>query len=663
MRMFTPEKRGMNRGYQIVRPGNAFEAVMRRLKQFAHHLVLFLPAVCAVAAHGSPPIDDMDVIQGEMVFDERDFVRHLGTFQMLERHLGESRAPEHNERPAQVAGASIAALPDGGALVVDPDSGGLARLDKDQETVARLKIGPGVAQVVVDRKAEKAYVADRMGDRIVVVTLARSGLKKERAFDTVVEPFGLALTPDGKTLLVTGVVDGELAAHDTATGKIAWRSHVGREPRGVAISPDGTEAMVASLVTGTAARVTLSDGAVDLIAINPPAPVTSPTTPQVTADAGREFARNAFAALYLGNGVAVIGHQVSKPNQVTNMFQEARGTYGGGFAPPIAHRLTFFKDDALASAHVQTHQPRAMAYDAASDVLYVAGYGSDDIVSIADVSQAGVRPGWATTVVADGAECGPNGLAVADDGTLLVSCELTRKVARVKHKGQNAFEIAMSKELFETRLTKDQLEGRALFRDGNNPQLSLGGAMACASCHAEGRTDGLSWRIEGHDLQTPLLAGRVAGTHPFKWDGKDGTIKDSVKNTVVRLGGGGITEEQARDLIAFIESMPRPRAPERDAKAVARGKKLFESDTTGCASCHGGPTLSDGKKHDLALDIKGVDTPSLIGLALSAPYFHDGSAPTLRSAMLENGSIHGMGSTSKLDDKQLGDLITYLETL
>lgn len=58
-----------------------------------------------------------------------------------------------------------------------------------------------------------------------------------------------------------------------------------------------------------------------------------------------------------------------------------------------------------------------------------------------------------------------------------------------------------------------------------------------------------------------------------------------------------------------------------------------------------------------------VDTPALVGLSSSAPYYHDGSATTLRDLLLENGSIHGMGNVSKLSDKNVDDLVAYLETL
>ena len=83
----------------------------------------------------------------------------------------------------------------------------------------------------------------------------------------------------------------------------------------------------------------------------------------------------------------------------------------------------------------------------------------------------------------------------------------------------------------------------------------------------------------------------------------------------------------------------------------------------GCTSCHAGQLRTNRKAYDLAGDLNKVDTPALVGLAASAPYYHDGSAQTLRDLLLENGSIHGMGNLSKLSDKSVNDLVAYLKTL
>jgi cytochrome c peroxidase len=58
-----------------------------------------------------------------------------------------------------------------------------------------------------------------------------------------------------------------------------------------------------------------------------------------------------------------------------------------------------------------------------------------------------------------------------------------------------------------------------------------------------------------------------------------------------------------------------------------------------------------------------VDTPSLIGLAASAPYYHDGSAATLEALLADRGLVHGMADASELSDAQIADLVAYLETL
>jgi cytochrome c peroxidase len=131
-----------------------------------------------------------------------------------------------------------------------------------------------------------------------------------------------------------------------------------------------------------------------------------------------------------------------------------------------------------------------------------------------------------------------------------------------------------------------------------------------------------------------------------------------------RLGGSGLSDAQITDIIAYLDSLERPRVrPARDAEQAARGRKLFQSKEVGCAGCHGGPMLTNGSEHEFGGDLPKADTPSLIGLAASAPYFHDGSAATLRAALMGNGTVHNMGHTDKLSPAQLDDLIAYLETL
>lgn len=101
-----------------------------------------------------------------------------------------------------------------------------------------------------------------------------------------------------------------------------------------------------------------------------------------------------------------------------------------------------------------------------------------------------------------------------------------------------------------------------------------------------------------------------------------------------------------------------------DTAAVARGQALFESNELACDACHAGDKLTDGEQYDLGKTRYGAtDTPSLVGLAHSSPYYHDGSAPDLRTLLTDRGNIHDMADVDHLSDADVDDLTAYLRTL
>lgn len=608
----------------------------------------------------------------------------VADFRLLDPPLRRARRPASRAAPPSAHGSTIASLGER-SLVIDADSGQLILVGADRAAVAKLAIGRHAGQLAVDAAGQRAYVADRDGDRIWVVRIDGDHLITERRIATPVEPYGVALSPDGARLLVTAIADRRLVAFDTKTMKPAWSLAVGREPRGVAISGDGREAVVTHLSTGTVTHVDLRGDSPRLghTALNrkSPAAASTPVFSQMPngnaestsaqSHAGFSFARNAFAALYLPGDTAVVAYQMSTPQQSTS-GSERVSSYGGGAAPPVGHRIAFLGAAGkhlarpLARAQIAAHQPRALAYDASRDILYVAGLGDDRVTAIGQASNAAAFHLWTRVVGREGSDrCGPSGLAVSKDG-VRVFCSFRRRVVSLSLDADRRNpKVAVGPSLAASRLSELALKGEQLFHTGGDPRISSRGALACASCHPEGRADGLSWRIEGHTLQTPFLAGgRVFGTHPFKWDGKDRDIKTSLRNTVRRLGGGGITPDDAKALVAFFATLPRPRAPTvKSPEAVKRGDRLFHSRRLGCSSCHSGPKLTNGHSYELSDVLGKVDTPSLIGIASSAPYYHDGSAANLRALLREKGTVHGMGSLEKLRDGEVDDLVAFLETL
>jgi mono/diheme cytochrome c family protein len=164
-----------------------------------------------------------------------------------------------------------------------------------------------------------------------------------------------------------------------------------------------------------------------------------------------------------------------------------------------------------------------------------------------------------------------------------------------------------------------------------------------------------------------MLAGRVAATAPYGWDGEGRDLEHHLEHTFERLGGTGLTSIELRSLLAYVSTLTPPPAgaARREAEAV-RGEAIFRSERAGCASCHAATSMTDGKRHDVRTQAKAdktptFDTPSLRFVGGRAPYFHDGRYATLRALL--TGSDGTMGHTSHLTASELDALEAYLRSL
>ena len=233
-------------------------------------------------------------------------------------------------------------------------------------------------------------------------------------------------------------------------------------------------------------------------------------------------------------------------------------------------------------------------------------------------------------------------------------------------------------------------EGKELFfsttafgqQESQGPRVT-GLHLSCSTCHVSpSQVDSLTHLVgpvrerEFGLRQTPALFG-VAETAPFGWDGRNATLQDQARGAIVSPlemhAGREPTKRELDALVEFMKTIEEPRAvPGRDFDPVRarRGEALFRTprpvvDPTGeftsgqpvaCATCHSGKSFTDGKAHrdviptgdpvfdpgrvDADGNILGFDTPSLLGVRLTAPYFHDGSMgdPTAPSNFL-SGSV------------------------
>ncbi|UJR81981.1 hypothetical protein [Sandaracinus amylolyticus] len=200
--------------------------------------------------------------------------------------------------------------------------------------------------------------------------------------------------------------------------------------------------------------------------------------------------------------------------------------------------------------------------------------------------------------------------------------------------------------------------GGASVRDSGHDvfHLDTGGAIACASCHPEGGDDGHVWTFSAIGaVRTQSLEG-VVGLTPYHRRGDVPSFPVLIDALQEQMAGPRLAPEVVSAAERWLARLPAPPAgPALDHDAVERGRAIFERDDVGCASCHAGELGTDGLSHTVGDDT--WQTPPLRGVALRAPYLHDGRAGDLRAAL--TGAV-GHGHIEHLGDGELGDLEAYV---
>ncbi len=211
----------------------------------------------------------------------------------------------------------------------------------------------------------------------------------------------------------------------------------------------------------------------------------------------------------------------------------------------------------------------------------------------------------------------------------------------------------------------------------NDESLSGSGKVACATCHPRGgHTDnktyvGLDVVPDGQPdgRSVPLLWG-VKDTAPYSWAGGK-TLKENIKGIIVnRMKGKEPTDRQLEELAAYLDSLDFPHNPNLNPdgspsgeapEAARRGYQVYLKAS--CNSCHVPPVFAKADNEDIGSG-GSFSVPSLRGLSTTAPYFHDGRYPSLRSLVpAKLKYLKDLGSTEKFTPQEVEDLLVYLGTL
>ncbi|MGZ5787766.1 MAG: c-type cytochrome [Ramlibacter sp.] len=158
--------------------------------------------------------------------------------------------------------------------------------------------------------------------------------------------------------------------------------------------------------------------------------------------------------------------------------------------------------------------------------------------------------------------------------------------------------------------------------------------------------------------------------------GGQGSFSEPRLNISITNGTADLVSSKLPSLQAYQLSLPAPTPPAGsfDAAAAARGKVVFEGAGK-CSTCHSGPNFTDANTtlHPVADSMAEPETPSyasrtatkqyrtspLKGVWQHAPYFHDGSAPTLEAVVQTYNTKRSLGLTPD----QIADVAQYLKSL
>ena len=176
--------------------------------------------------------------------------------------------------------------------------------------------------------------------------------------------------------------------------------------------------------------------------------------------------------------------------------------------------------------------------------------------------------------------------------------------------------------------------------------------VACASCHPEGRDDGLVWSFAQFGARrTQDLAGHILERAPYHWTGDERSLPVLLDDVFAkRMSGGVLTDTQKAALGPWLNRVAAPAPRTVDQASAARGKAIFDAPEVGCASCHNGALMTNNQRVNVGTG-GAFKVPSLIGVGARAPFLHDGCAATLmdRFATCGGGDLHGNMTTLSAD--------------
>ena len=564
-------------------------------------------------------------------------------------------------------------------LASSPDTGRAAAVSEETDEL-----------ILVDREAKVRRVA--VGD----------GPTDCRFFD------------EGRKVAVAHAFDPELYVVDVASGDIVHKIPVGRFQRRMAVSPDGRELALAvggdnrgvqlvdlsnvrrsgsirlgfaadwieygatgdDLVVAWRERKTLyrlsrgdDDGARGL------------PLPGRQGDGPSGF-RMTPKALPLGRPVVAMGRSLRGGIVVTTtgLAEDGSEVLGNHF---VQHLLLFIDVDAWKITRTEVTDRHSNAQDVASTIEHGAGpIGFSAIDGGFLVAFSGSAEVWR---MVDGAPTerfalddqlpAPHGVADLGEGAWAVSSPSTGTIGIYDRAGKRKGLARLAPADAELKKSDPaawlRRQGEKAYYEATRTGIS------CHSCHLYADSDYSRHNIGQSTLLPTLSTFGIGRSSPYLRDASYPRIRDmmQVVNSIYRGFRKQAKAPRGASLEAYVETLaplPNPYLFEvRDIERERVGLDAFVK--ADCHLCHEFPAFTNlGQipsrvafpKYSEKLHAKHLfDVPSLIGLATSAPYLHDGRAKDLEAVLVEHNKTNRHGNVAALSDEERASLVYLLERL
>lgn len=573
--------------------------------------------------------------------------------------------------------------PDGKQLLVaNSDNGSITVVDlAGRKALREIPVGDHPEGVAWVGNGPIALVSVYRDDKLVFIDTAAGKVLETLKCDA--EPYGVVTTKNGKRAYVTHDYPGLVSEVDLEQCKITRTIPSGQWTRGIAMSPDESKLFVSNYYTGTLSAIDLKDGK------------TVDTWPGRDSD---NLCRHVI--LHPKRAKAYLSHLRSLVHVFNNrgsIFPELSICTLTPAKPDEKRRVAIALDTFNGVYVTANPWESAISPDGKVFVTVYAGTNDMNFSSVVDddyreIEQVGVMPvGKHPRAV----RYSPNGKE------LYVNTTLDFCVNVYDATGRRPSKVASIK-VCDPPHTPEWVRGKELFVT-SLPPMSRSRWISCSGCHPDGAQDGRVWQNPEGPRKTPPLWG-LAHTHPLHYSADRDEVQDFEYTIRGKLmGGSGLLKGSIKPRDSFIpaaelEENLAGRSKDLDALAIytnafqpklsphapggklsteaERGKKLFFDKTVGCATCHSGPYYTDSRlqKPFLVHDVgtgggekekmpPEYDTPSLLGIYRSPPYFHDGRAKTLMDVLTTANPKDQHGKTSHLSKEDREDLIAFLKSL